>query len=885
MTPSTHSAAALIPHLKRCGYADAQIANPFRFDTTDVDVVAFAGKPWDNWSACLAVLDLEGDSKESAAKVSSLGTTSVFVCSKQGIDWWGLGAHGPTTSHPIKWTDVGGFFREHKAELAPRVIYDAKLRRPTAKPAQLSFFDVGLMPAVEKERGETLLRLVRSEIENFHDELADRIMTKQDWEHAYRAVFWLLTAKVLNNKRVPNFINVDLLDVSDVFTRIGKHHGVTDSLPPFGSKGLRAMENVAERLVQRGSLADVSSESIAYLYEHALIDMAANEDKTDPKAKSLSVRKRRGIHGTPSVLRDHMLSQLWPLIEDIRPADRTVLEPACGHAPFLTGIVRWLREWDGSGEPVTTHAFLRNRLVGLDDYAFARELAKLNLTIADAEHKNSWTIKDGDMFAPGVLRRCAENARILLSNPPFESFAKVGAKRYPNTKEPVKAETQGVEMLNRTLKHLPDGSVFGVVMPVGVLHDKESRPIRKELLRDFDLSEISVFADNLFEHGEHEVAVLMGRKKKPRSKPPALMYRRVREAGMAAFKERLAFSWEREVSRDRFKQDDDADLRLPELDEVWEYLSSAHTLSRLATVAKGLDFKGKTLPKGCWTIQPASAKDGELGFANVNSDLNIFELPKLVKLNLSDEAVRGYDSGRPTERPQVLLNYARIARAPWKLKATLDHDGRALTSAFSAVRPFSSATSALYIWALLNSPVANAYAYCRMDGRHVRVGMMRKMPVPERSPSHECSIEQAAARYRELAIARAAAKPDATDLFNQSTPSVVPAPTDDDVRAALLAMDAAVLRAYDLPPRLERQLLDLFAGVERKGVGLDGPDGRSTFRGYYPPGFTSALPLHMLISERFDRAAADKTAERFRPGESAYVREVLGAASVGTGEM
>ena len=94
-----------------------------------------------------------------------------------------------------------------------------------------------------------------------------------------------------------------------------------------------------------------------------------------------------------------------------------------------------------------------------------------------------------------------------------------------------------------------------------------------------------------------------------------------------------------------------------------------------------------------------------------------------------------------------------------------------------------------------------------------------------------------------------------------------------------------MLRAYDLPPRLERQLLDLFTGVERKGVGLDGPDGHSTFRGYYPPGFTSALPLHVVISERFERAAADRTVERFKSGESAYVREVLSAAAASRGEQ
>ncbi len=882
--PAT-DAEAFVPHLKKCGYADAQIARPFRIDTTDIDVVAFAGKPWDNWSACLAAVNLNGDSRESASRAKSLGVTSVFVCSPQGIDWWGLGPQGPTRSEPIRWADLGGFVLEKKHELAPRAIYDAKLRRPTAKPVQMTFFDVRLMPAVEKERGETLLRVVRSEIEAFEDQLGDHIKTEQDWEHVYRAVFWLLTAKVLNDKRVPNFINVDLMNVEDVFARIGKHHGVTKELPPFGPEGLAAIEKVAGRLLRRGSLADVSSESIAYLYEHALIDKAVHEGKTDPNAKPLSVRKRRGIHGTPSVLRDHMLAQLWPLIEDIRPADRRVLEPACGHAPFLTGMVRWLREWDEWGEPLKGHGFLRDRLVGLDNYAFARELAKLNLTLSDAEHKNSWTIKDGDMFAPGVLRRNSENAHILLSNPPYESFVKVKAERYLDTKEPVTAETQGVEMLKRTLPHLPPGGVFGVVMPVGVLHDKESKAVRKELLKDFDLSEVSVFADNLFEHGDHEVAVLMGRKKKSRSTPPRLMYRRVREAGMAAFKERLAFSWEREVLQGRFTQSEDADLRVRDLDELWNFLASYPSLSTVATVRQGVSLhtgRQRTVEGRDPRKRP---QDAVPAIVARYREFDITELPTQTWLYQDRRDVLHWRGGTYFGQPQVLVNYASQARAAWRLKAFYDPKGHAVTNKYTTVRATDAGTNAFALWGLMNSPAANAFAHCGSLKRHTFDGLLKTMPIPVPTSPGWAAIEHAAARYRALAIAKAKSKPAPTDLFTRSAAPTGPIPTDADVRAALLAMDAAVLRAYDLPPRLERQLLDLFTGVERKGVGLDGPDGKSTFRGYYPPGFTSALPLHMVISEQFDRARSDKTVDRFKPGDSPHVRDVLHAIASCTEEL
>lgn len=878
MPPSATDALDLVPHLKKCGYGDARLAIPFRFDKTDIDVVAFAGKPWDNWSACLAAVNLDGDSMASAAKVASLGVTSVFVCGPRSIDWWGLGAKGPTESRRITWNELEGFFREHKAELAPHAIYDAKLRRPSAKPTQLTFFDVGLMPAVEKERGETLLRVVENAIGGLAKALKNKLNSRQAQEDVYRTVFWQLAAKVLHDKGVQNFKQIDLTDVDQVFDRIGKHHGETGRFPPFGKEGRSAIDAMASGIAASGSLADVSSEAIAYVYENALLDKAAGEGKASNKGAAYDIRKELGIHSTPAVLINHMLAQVWGVVEDIPADDRVVFEPACGHAPFLTAAMRWLRAWDAHGESTTDHDYMRKHVRGVEADGFAIELAKLALTLADEPHGNSWAIQHGDMFAPGVLVKEARKARILFSNPPYEAFDDAQKRRYAMLGEPVTANTKAVEMLKRTLPNLPTGGVFGVVMPVGVLHDKESKTVREQLLRDFDLSEISVFADNLFEHGDHEVAVLMGRKKKPRSKPPALIYRRVREAGMAAFKERLAFSWEREVSPARFAQSKDADLRVRDLDELWNFLASYPSLSVVATVRQGVSLQTGRQPTVERRDPEQRPRDAVPAIVARYREFDITELPKQTWLYQDRRDVLHWRGGTYLGQPQVLVNYASQARAAWRLKAFYDAMGHAVTNKYTTVRVRDAGISAFALWGLMNSPVANAFGHCGSLKRHTFDGLLKTMPIPMPTSPVWAEIEHAAARYRALANAKAKAKPAPTDLFSRSTPATGPVPTEAEVRAALLAMDAAVLRAYDLPPRLERQLLDLFTGVERKGVGCE-------FRGYYPPGFASALPLHMVISEQFERARADKTAERFNPGESAYVRDVLGAASIDTGEV
>src|SRR2546430_2171326 len=103
VSPALTTAESLAPHLKKCGYGDAQIERQFKVDQVTIPIVAFAGRPFDSWSACIAVVNLNRDSRASAASVRALGTSTVFVCGPQGVDWWAMGPGGPTASRPIAW--------------------------------------------------------------------------------------------------------------------------------------------------------------------------------------------------------------------------------------------------------------------------------------------------------------------------------------------------------------------------------------------------------------------------------------------------------------------------------------------------------------------------------------------------------------------------------------------------------------------------------------------------------------------------------------------------------------------------------------------------------------------------------------------------------------
>ena len=135
------------------------------------------------------------------------------------------------------------------------------------------------------------------------------------------------------------------------------------------------------------------------------------------------------------------------------------------------------------------------------------------------------------------------------------------------------------------------------------------------------------------------------------------------------------------------------------------------------------------------------------------------------------------------------------SRGPWRLKALIDKQGHPVTSRFIPVRPTASSYSIETLWALLNSPVANAYAYSHLGKRDNIVGDIRKIPIPK-IRSFE-GVERAASAYLEAASSETASA---------------------KLERLLLRVDSEVLKLYSLPFELEQRVLGLFS--ERKRVGV-----------------------------------------------------------------
>ena len=846
LQPTPLTPLSLIPHLQRCGYSDALLARPYDFGVGTVPVAAFADTPHDSRSACVAVIETGQSPEKDVIAIRPLGAPVVLACYNGSLQWWKQPPGTPVLQEKLDSAQVQRFFGEHQDDLGPKTVFKGKTFRRLPHQTQLSFVDAGLLPFVEREQGAQLSGLVVRALRDIEETLARKIERDSDIENAIKATFWLLAAKALRDKGVNGFKTVNLADVEDVFARVGRHYGVPDDVPPRGRKWQAATLRAAQTIDGFPSLRNLSTESLAHPYENALV--------------TPEIRKAHGTHSTPSALVDYMVWQLWPWIEALPVERRHIFEPGCGHGAFLIGALRVLRQWSGIDEGKQRHAYLKSHLHGVEDDAFAIEVARLSLTLADIPHGNTWDVQRADMFLGTTLEEGARKCGVLLANPPYERFNSVERTKYERAHVTLRGNTKASEMLRRTIPHLSEGACFGVVVPQSVLRsDKATETeLRRTILSDFDVLEIDIFEDKLFEKGEHEVAVLLGRRKSGRSVPRKVPFRRVRNTDVDAFRDRFKFSSEEHVSPSRFAMSSSAEMWIPELDSLWRHLEEAPRLRTLADVGQGFSFAESGLIVKAREAAKRKVADAVPTILEGHTTTNIWERPRSSWVSPRRTPIRPWRSGKYTGKPQILVNYVRAMREPWRIKAMCDPQGHAVLNTYSTVRLHESGPPTLFVWALLNSPLANAYVYSYTMKRHIYDSLIASIPMPQHWEQSVDQIVSAAHKY--MTMAREPAK---FELRGDN---------DVGLQRALVEMDAAILRAYDLPPRLERQLLDLFTGVPRKGVGC-------SFTGYYLPGFSSHLPLHLLISERFERAAANRTADRFHPGESDYVRQTLAIAA------
>ena len=729
----------------------------------------------------MVVLSESPEPRKAVEACRSIGAPLVFVCNRDSLQWWKQGRDSAEWLESVPAAKIDTFFRAHQDQFSPEAVYRAKTLGRVRSEYQLDFVDVGMMPLIEEEVGTALSRLISRNVSGLKKRLGWDDVTSEQGHWLLQTVFWLVSGKILRDKQVPSFEDIDLDDVEDVFLRVAKHYG-TGPFKAGSKQKLEALRESARMIDRFSSLALTTTESLAHVYENTLI--------------SNQTRSQLGTHSTPSYLVDYVLGNLADWIEEIPENDRSVFEPACGHAGFLVSAMRLLTQLlpPEKAVPSRRGPYLRSRLHGTDIDAFALELARLSLTLTDIPNPDGWDLRVEDMFIGDRLAEQTKGNTILLANPPFANFEDEELTKYSNADIDIVIKNKAAEMLRLTLPELKPGSVFGVVLPQTFLHGAFAEDVRQFMIDNFELREVSLFPDKVFSFSDAESVVILGRRLVETNRPRSpLRFRRVREWQMPAFRKSYAAPSSRTVEQSRFNEDVRWDMRVPDLEDVWIALSANPKLTDLAELGTGLVYHGKDLPSGVPTYSEQRFPGAKPGFIRLRRGLLIHELPKLYWMNLAGEATLWRRAGVVSDVPQVLLNYAPVSRGPWRLKALIDGKGRLVASAFLPVRPHSCSLKLL--WALLNSPIANAYAFCHLGKRHNIVSRMRQTPFPKGNSFAE--IEAAATSYLEAA-ARSASPEELLKLMSH--------------------VDAEILRAYALPVELERSLLSLFTDWKRVGV-------------------------------------------------------------------
>ena len=343
-----------------------------------------------------------------------------------------------------------------------------------------------------------------------------------------------------------------------------------------------------------------------------------------------------------------------------------------------------------------------------------------------------------------------------------------------------------------------------------------------------------------------ESAILLGRRlSQPAKAIGRVRYRRIREPDAERFKQSYIATTDRWIPQTRFIASANTSFQIPDIEEVWAWCRHLPPLARFVEIGQGLQYKGKGLPADAQTLSPSQFAGAVRGFARMTRALRIDSQPPEIWLSVDPTVIRRPGTGTTTGVPQVLLNYARVSRSPWRLKAIIDREGHAVTSRFLTLRPLAKSCPLEFLWGLCNSPFANAYVYTHTGKRDVLTGMMRAMPVPYTSDSEVQRVVEAVHAYFE-AVAPAARE------------GLTPALDQQAACMLLQHVDAEILRLYNLPPRMERQLLDLFSGHKRPGVPFD-------FSRYFPEGFEPCFPLHVYLSEEYQRSTAGALRRQYKP--------------------
>ena len=752
-------------------YAFADVLDPAN-TTRTVALAAFTQTPPSYRSAALAAVPAGyGSSLEWVMAHRSLGAPLLFVVEGHQVTLWQVrGDAPPSVLERLPLQGVPGLFEQHQEEWGPQAIHRAKAIGAVNREYQLDFVDVGLIPAVEGEVHVKLDRLLEEALTASSQAPCD---DPPDTALLFRVVFRLLAAKILQDRRHAYSRRWDASDLASVLRAIESFYSLP-AVPRTGPRTTSPAFAAAWDCLRSGiNFSNISSDDLAFVYENTLV--------------TSETRKDLGTHSTPRQLAEYAVARLNLERHDLH--DLNVYEPFAGAGTFLVSALRHLRDLlpvDWTDEE--RHAFLVDRLSGDETDPFACEVAALSLILADYPNQNGWRIDQSDLFENAVLQSRMKKGGVVLCNPPFEDFSDEDRSRYSIASE---SYSKPKAVLNAALDAHPRALAFVLPRPF-ILHRKFGAE-RRRIEDMYGDVELVALPERIFAASKIESALLIARDPRRPARAVVVVMRstEVADHDRATFLKTGQTTTERRVER-AVGNPPGGDLWIPPLSDLWHYLDSAPRVSNCFTIHRGVEWQSS---------QGDACSDEPLagyrrGLHNSRRSQQ-FRLREPMFLDCRRERLRGQAIDLPWDRAKLIVNAARLSRRAWRIAAMLDRSALVCSQQFFGLWPKRQLTDAqlLTFAAVLNGPVANAFLATHSPAKRIRISAIKQVPIPSTLPFQ---VEKLVAEY-----------------VRRLQASTVSNAAEEQMQNILTLIDATVLEAYDLPARLEHELLEFFRGSDR----------------------------------------------------------------------
>ena len=798
----------VIAGLKSVGYdlieEEYTFEDWFKGGQVSVDAAAFGQTPVSYDSACIGVVNVNGLSGNLLIdRCRALGAPFVLELSEEGVTEWAVSRrqeHHQAIDTYIP-DAIGRLFQERAANWRPEALLRAKNIGTFHWIQQLGLFE-GLLPELEEHIQAKLDPLLKETLSQTSKAYLQSSGRQASPESLFRLVFWLLTAKVFHDRRVPGFENLGP-NPDDLINAVVEHQYGLSTVPRLLNQRARIV--AAERIWDTLDFKNLSVEVLAQIWSTTLVDR--------------NTRKALGIHRTPRPIVQYVIDRLP--FEQEGDDERIVLEPCCGSAAFLVGTMNALRPKLFGASPTERHRYFVNHLVGIEKDPFAVEISRLSLTLADFPNQDGWTLKHADVFENRTFNSLLSKAGIVLCNPPFEDFTAEEKEGYG-----ARTPRKPAELLTRILDWIHPRGVLGFVLPRTFVDGRSYADVRQRLAERYATVDLTLLPDKAFPESDAEVALLVAKDPIP--------HRTTRV--MAGYVADDTAAWRQfELTRKLARSSESAftvedarkSLVVPELAEVWDALSVYPTLGAVSTLHLGIEWNRQLRLEGTETgartdlIRTTPAQGFKLGVPP-QATFGVLQQPELAFLNVEPRNMRRNSYLYDWDSPKVILNKARRSRGPWRIAAFPDRDGVTCYKTFIGVWVTTSKYDEVVLSAVLNSPVANAFVYTHGSVIDLRLDLLRRVPVPTFTENQKATLHRLVNEYQQLIGEH--------QLMNDRGRSP---------GRVLMEIDACVLDAYRMPPRVEKLLLDFFNDRERPTV--------HTFGNYVPANVEYALPLSQFL--------------------------------------